>query len=230
MKYFKYIGLISFLLTACTVEKRIHLPGYHVEWNKNFQSTKGNDSGESNPVKKIKPILLQENTVVLINIDSVKQENNGLNHIPGHLEKQFVSQNKYVKQSNRITGLKKQTDLQKDDCNLKTNNSAKVVFSKSNLKTRKPISDYNLGIFGLLIGIITFIALFLSMKFFGLNVILVALISIVLSVIAMLLCAKELNKNSRNQFFGILGFLLSGLDLVIALIYSLAIVIMKVYF
>jgi hypothetical protein len=46
------LGLFaSFILTSCRIEKRVHLPGYHVNWNKN-QKTSSEEDLALHPSKK----------------------------------------------------------------------------------------------------------------------------------------------------------------------------------
>ena len=43
MRIFSFILLVS-IVASCTVQKRVHRPGWHVEWNKNYRSSSERDS------------------------------------------------------------------------------------------------------------------------------------------------------------------------------------------
>jgi len=70
IKQLSYIGLlIMFILTSCTMEKRVYMSGYHIDWKKgknNKQALVNNDNEKKSEENKIVPVVKLEKEVNIV--------------------------------------------------------------------------------------------------------------------------------------------------------------------
>lgn len=156
MKSFLVIGIVfSMILNSCSIEKRVHRSGYHIEWHHSKQDKNNQDISD---VKETEPAV--EN----VNLSKVKEENeiNGSeNSATTLLDTGIGSENRKMEISTSKPDLLKNNEAVSEA----ESKSASEVVSKSKSKSKNHSiqSEYNnmqgfgegkSGIFLLIVGLI----------------------------------------------------------------------------
>jgi virulence-associated protein VapD len=98
----KYLFLISlFVFVGCTMTKRVHQPGYHIEWKKksirNIQVVEHTTNSEVHPIAIKSATALESDVTNVSNVSTVSDNDSIMEHAPISQEKVSVQKNSIQK-------------------------------------------------------------------------------------------------------------------------------------
>lgn len=125
MRGLTLIFLLSIIAASCTIQKRVHRPGWHIEWNKNYRS--GDKSNESTSVKSND---LDDNQSELRQSETIVVESNS----------EFESI-KSESQQSKTTGLETEVDQVSSETELSIEENTEFTSDSIVLDTKKDLSE-----------------------------------------------------------------------------------------
>jgi TM2 domain-containing membrane protein YozV len=128
LKQFFFIGLaISLILTSCTMEKRVYMSGYHVEWKKNKHNLDRQlASNENEKQNQIETLEQSKNEVNTIDQSSIINEDNFTASVGNSIvipSRKIVALNK---EENTVTAKAKSTSEVKVAAKMNKKSSEKI--------------------------------------------------------------------------------------------------------
>lgn len=127
MKKISYILFLILFITSCTIQKRLHMPGYYVKWNKNIEQEGSKNQNNDN-------VATNENL-------EYGTKNETINQIDEYEELKYDSPN--TNQENEVSQIEQSTIKTDTKSNVYVKNNVKTKSNTSKIKTLNSIFTTN---------------------------------------------------------------------------------------
>lgn len=196
----KYLFLISlFVFVGCTMTKRVHQPGYHIEWKtksiRNIQVVEHATNSEVHPIAIKSATALESDVTNVSNVSTVSDNDSIIEHAPISQEKVSVQKNfnQQLQPKKIVKVISKPVTKIKSTIN--TNKSQYIGAGRTDLTVRQGLILLLCGAIILGIGILVIFIVFddilallgLFLVFIGGITVLISLALLLFSLIAFLL-------------------------------------------
>lgn len=172
------IGIVfSMILNSCSIEKRVHRSGYHIQWHKIKQDSKPQDVNFKNEAKQLE----QEINLTEVNTENkiIKSENSEFSSLENKLTSKEKASEISFNNPNSITNKKSISRVELNpisEFNSELKNENKTQSTRREQNNLKNLSEGKSGLFMIILGLILFGLAWIFYAYLGIFGLIMALI------------------------------------------------------